>query len=121
MSVMQKVPIHFFSYLISSDGLIWSLYGRHRKPRIAPMLLRGTKRLVRHRKRKSRYLIVTLLSPCGHRRRVAVHRLVAETFIPNPLALPEVDHINHDTQDNRAENLRWVTHKQNCGHRRSRR
>lgn len=42
-----------------------------------------------------------------------VHRLVAQTFIPNPDEKPEVDHINCDRCDNRVENLRWVTAKEN--------
>lgn len=42
-----------------------------------------------------------------------VHRIVAETFIENPRGCREVDHINRDKFDNRVENLRWVTHKEN--------
>lgn len=42
-----------------------------------------------------------------------VHRAVAELFIPNPDNKPQVDHINTDRHDNRAENLRWVTNKEN--------
>lgn len=41
------------------------------------------------------------------------HRLVAETFIPNPENKREVDHINRNTSDNRVENLRWVTRSEN--------
>lgn len=43
-----------------------------------------------------------------------VHRLVAETFIPNPNKYQTVDHINMVRDDNRVDNLRWATmHMQN--------
>lgn len=42
-----------------------------------------------------------------------LHRLIAETFIPNPNNLPEVDHIDGTRQNNSISNLRWVTHKEN--------
>lgn len=42
-----------------------------------------------------------------------IHRLLAELFIPNPLNLPSVHHINHDRADYRLENLMWVTLSEN--------
>lgn len=49
----------------------------------------------------------------GSRKYVAVHRLIAETFLNNPDQLPCVDHINRDKLDNNISNLRWVTYKTN--------
>ena len=58
------------------------------------------------------YLRVNLYKNNSHKN-YAVHRLVAEAFIPNPNNKPFIDHINTIKDDNRAENLRWVTHKEN--------
>ena len=42
-----------------------------------------------------------------------IHRLIAEQYISNPENKKEVDHINRVRDDNRLENLRWVTHQEN--------
>lgn len=43
----------------------------------------------------------------------AVHRLVAEKYIPNPNNLPEIDHIDTCRKHNWVSNLQWINRKDN--------
>lgn len=61
------------------------------------------------------YYQVTL-TKYGVQRPSYVHRLVAETFIPNPNNLPEIDHIDAVRTNNKISNLRWVTRRENNDH-----
>lgn len=49
------------------------------------------------------------LSKDGKQKCHAVHRLVAEAFLPNPNGYEQIDHRNNKKTDNRAVNLRWVS------------
>lgn len=46
-----------------------------------------------------------------------VHRLIAETFIPNPEELPIVHHIDGNKQNNDVSNLEWISCKENARYR----
>jgi hypothetical protein len=50
------------------------------------------------------------------KRNYRVHRLVAETFIPNPNNYNVVNHIDGNKLNNNVSNLEWATYKQNTNH-----
>ena len=59
------------------------------------------------------YAVISLNTAEGKRKTEKVHRLVALAFIENPENKTEVNHINCIRNDNRVENLEWVTHAEN--------
>lgn len=56
------------------------------------------------------------LSKNGKCHTIHVHRLVAETFIPNLENKATVNHINENKEDNSVRNLEWATYKENAHH-----
>lgn len=64
---------------------------------------------------RGNYLQVTLSKDNKHKKH-QVHRLVAETFLPNIENKREVNHKNAIKTDNRLDNLEWVTSKENKEH-----
>jgi hypothetical protein len=61
----------------------------------------------------SRYLRTMLKRDDGVIHTIKVHRIIAQTYIENPLGLSEIDHLNDIKDDNRVENLEWVSHQEN--------
>lgn len=61
------------------------------------------------------YLCVDLYKN-GKRKRFYIHRLVAETFIPNPENKPYINHIDGNPKNNNVSNLEWCTPLENVEH-----
>ena len=78
-------------------------------------LLRGSPRVLKTQADKKGY----------HRLRVTierekmcykVHREVAKAFIPNPDNLPQVNHKDGNKSNNAADNLEWISNRDNANH-----
>jgi len=73
-------------------------------------------RILKPARTKDGYLRVGL-SRDGKLRNFLVHRMVAETFIPNPEKKPQVNHRDENKENNsvevEVENLEWVSAKEN--------
>lgn len=83
-------------YAVSKEGVV---LGRRGKPMSPTDNGRG-------------YLIVKM-NINGKWTSKAVHRLVAEAWVLNPEGLSDVNHLDCNRYNNRAENLEWCTHGYN--------
>lgn len=97
-----------------------SNYGRVRSVDRYVNYLRGGKRLMKGKiiKQTSTTLGYKQVKLCkdGKSKNNLIHRLVAESFIPNQYNLPEVNHIDENKSNNRVDNLEWVTHRYNVNY-----
>lgn len=74
-----------------------------------------TRKFLSANRSKNPYLKVNLTKD-KQAKTFKVHRLVAETFLPNPENKPEVNHKDGDKLNNFLSNLEWNTKKENRDH-----
>ena len=108
---MKLIP-NYPEYSITPDGRVFS----HKKPGgngRGKVLDYSYKRELKPQKNKKGYLQIVLEQNTNRARNTSIHRLVAETYIPNPHNYDTVNHINEDKTDNRVENLEWMSNADN--------
>lgn len=98
---MKQVIKDYPNYEITTSGKVLSSYkkGELLVPRIS----------------KNGYYYVNLYNENG-RKTKKIHRLVAETFIPNPDNLPQVNHKDGNKLNNHVDNLEWCDGSYNMQH-----
>lgn len=105
---------NFEHYLIDTNGNVYSTLSQKGFPWKC-----GLKKLKSFPNKNTNYHMIVLqnLKAGIKPKNFYVHRLVAETYIPNPNNLPEVNHIIPDKNNNSVGNLEWLTKEQNNFHK----
>jgi hypothetical protein len=62
------------------------------------------------------YTVLSVSNGEKYKKNFYIHRFVAELFVPNPLNLPNVNHIDLDRSNNNADNLKWCTQEENVNY-----
>ena len=104
-------------YQVSSLGRIRSLDRTIcQKSKYGTTMIKKYKgKIIAPQTQQSKYYVVYLIKQ-RERRRLYVHKLVADAFIPNPLNKKEINHKDCDKYNNNVTNLEWVTRKENLEH-----
>lgn len=79
---------------------------------------KNTGKILKQTANKAGYLSVSIKPNGKHGKAkcLRIHREVALAFIPNPLNLPQVNHIDGDKSNNTVSNLEWITASGNVQH-----
>lgn len=108
---MTMLPIKDFpDYFVDDEGNVYSkkYHPIQNKHKILKQL--------KQKKDRYGYLVVSMMKNKKHFFKT-IHRIVAETFIPNPDNKPQVNHKNGIKTDNSVSNLEWVSSQENVIHR----
>lgn len=103
----RDVKVYEGLYQVSNKGNVKSLPwpGHHKK---AIIMKQSTM--------DSGYKQVTLYTRDSCKKKMLVHRLVADAFYSNPLHLKEVNHLDGDKGNNSVNNLEWASRSENSAH-----
>ena len=98
-------------YFLNTKGELYSM-DRFVKRNTGVVEFKAGKKIMPNYNKVTTYYQYRTMSKCSK----TIHRLVAETFIPNPNNLPCVNHIDGDKSNNSVDNLEWVGYSDNLQH-----
>lgn len=106
---LEKLSVYGDNYYINREGVIYRANyvtndGKYVKSKVVTQCLG-----------ENGYYYVNLRQE-GKTKLAYAHRIIAETFVDNHENKEQVNHINGNKQDNRIENLEWVTPQENAQH-----
>lgn len=97
---MALPVLNYPDYMVYEDGRIWS--GK-------------TNKFLKPAYTKAGYASVELFNQKGSKR-LLVHRLVADAYLPNPNGFPQINHKDENPKNNHVTNLEWCTAKYNMNY-----
>lgn len=97
---MALPVLDYPDYMVYEDGRIWS---------------NKTSKFLKPAYTKAGYASVELFNSAGSKR-LLIHRLVANAYIPNPNSLPQINHKDENPKNNKVANLEWCTAKYNMNY-----
>ena len=106
MEIIKQLK-DYYGYYVSNVGNVYS-YKNNKLKKLKPW-----KSKIKRPKERGDYLKISL-SINGIVIKHYIHRLVAKAFIPNQKE--QINHKNGIKNDNKVENLEWVTSKENHVH-----
>ena len=101
-------------YAVSTDGRVWSHPKDSNKYCGRWLSISSSKNTTG--RIKPYYVYRVSLVKNGITKTLRVSRLVASTYLPNAKNLPQVNHKDGDTQNNRVRNLEWSSSSHNMKH-----
>lgn len=96
---MKAIPGHS-GYFVTESGEVYSHHPGRKLKQLTPQVNHKGYQRVQFKDRKC----------------YAVHRLVAQTYIPNPDNLPQVNHIDENKLNNNLDNLEWCNNAYNMAY-----